>query len=80
MILLIGNGGADGVSESGKSVLKKPSVKFSVIKKPAPHSNAKMPEDEAKNSAVTEEKGAQDAQPNNVLQSLFQQYGSDEDD
>lgn len=66
--LLIGNGGVDGASDKGKSVSKTPAVKFSIIKK----------------SEQQGENQQQDAEPTavtgNGLQSLFQQYGSDEDE
>ncbi|XP_057777967.1 uncharacterized protein LOC130996684 [Salvia miltiorrhiza] len=68
-----GNAGVDGASDSGKPVLKTPSIKFSIIKKSAPQS-----------STIGVENGQQHAEPaaatSNVLQSLFQQYGSDEDE
>ncbi|XP_042057065.1 splicing factor YJU2-like isoform X1 [Salvia splendens] len=71
-MLLIGKAGGDGASDSGKPVSKTASVKFSIIKKSVPQS-----------STICPEKGQQVAEPaaatSNVLQSLFQQYGSDED-
>ncbi|KAG6425959.1 hypothetical protein SASPL_110170 [Salvia splendens] len=67
-----GKAGGDGASDSGKPVSKTASVKFSIIKKSVPQS-----------STICPEKGQQVAEPaaatSNVLQSLFQQYGSDED-
>lgn len=70
-----GNAGVNGASDHAKPVLKTPSIKFSIIKKSAPISNANKPEEDAQSSTV------QDAEaPSNVLQSLFQQYGSDEDE
>ncbi|XP_047950893.1 splicing factor YJU2-like [Salvia hispanica] len=68
-----GKAGVDGASASSKPVSKTPSIKFSIIKKSVPQS-----------STIGVEKGQQDAKPSaatsNVLQSLFQQYGSDEDE
>lgn len=84
-----GNGGVDGASDKGKSVSKTPAIKFSIIKKSAPHSNAHKPEGEGAEqqgpqSITVKENGQQDAEPTvvtgNGLQSLFQQYGSDEDE
>ncbi|KAG6405818.1 hypothetical protein SASPL_133412 [Salvia splendens] len=67
-----GKAGVDGASDGGKPVSKTSSIKFSIIKKSVPQS-----------STIGPEKGQQDVEPaaatNNVLQSLFQQYGSDED-
>ncbi|KAG6430030.1 hypothetical protein SASPL_108089 [Salvia splendens] len=69
-----GKAGVDGASDGGKPVSKTSSIKFSIIKKSVPQS-----------STIGPEKGQQDAEPaaaaatSNVLQSLFQQYGSDED-
>ncbi|KAG6420749.1 hypothetical protein SASPL_117287 [Salvia splendens] len=68
-----GRAGVDWASGSSKPVSKTPSIKFSIIKKSAPQS-----------STVGVEKAQQDAKPtvatSNVLQSLFQEYGSDEDE
>ncbi|KAL1551478.1 splicing factor YJU2-like [Salvia divinorum] len=62
-----GKAGVDGASESGKPS-KAASIKFSIIKKSVPQP-----------STIGAEKGQQNAAASNVFQSLFQQYGSDED-
>ncbi|KAL2466715.1 Family of unknown function (DUF572) [Abeliophyllum distichum] len=65
-----------GVSDSGKFIFKSSSFTVSILKKPLPDSSSNKPE--------KEEPKNQDAGPTTVassgLQSLCQQYGSDEDD
>ncbi|KAH6836396.1 coiled-coil protein [Perilla frutescens var. hirtella] len=83
-----GNAAVDGASDNAKAVLKAPSIKFSIIKKSAaPNSNVNKPRQAdaesqgARSSTVSNDEVRQDAEAtSNVLQSLFQQYGSDEDE
>ncbi|KAI3465960.1 hypothetical protein Pfo_022623 [Paulownia fortunei] len=82
------NAGGHGASDNGKYIFKSSSVRVSILKKSAADSNGDKPrkeETEKQNAQFTavEEKQKQDAEPTAVtssgLQSLCQQYGSDED-
>ncbi|KAK4420633.1 Splicing factor YJU2 [Sesamum alatum] len=83
------NAGANGASNNGKFIFKSSSVRVSIVKKSAADSNGNKPSKESgkqdtQSTAAKEEKEKKDAESTAVtsigLQSLCQQYGSDEDE